>query len=161
MGKQFRFCRLYYTIFAVISFAIVILDLLLMPSYRLFRTNSFTIVCGTIVSSTGLAIVTMCVVKYFMQLSGLKGLIEEETRNELMVTGIHQFVRHPLYSGTFVSIWGLLIAIPSLSLLIVDIIITVYTLIGLQFEEQKLEKEFGAAYKTYKQTVPILIPKFG
>jgi len=161
MGKQSRFYRLYYTIFALISFAAVIIDLLLVPSYRLFRPNPFTIICGTIVSSIGLMIMAICIGKYFMQLSGLKGLIEEETRNELMVTGIHQFVRHPLYSGTFVFIWGLLITIPSLSLLIVDTIVTVYTVIGLRFEEQKLEKEFGTAYRAYKQTVPMLIPKLG
>jgi protein-S-isoprenylcysteine O-methyltransferase Ste14 len=69
-------------------------------------------------------------------------------------------VRHPLYAGTFIFIWGLFILVPSLSLLISNTIITIYTLIGLRFEEQKLEKEFGDAYKTYKQKVPMIIPKF-
>ena len=76
-----------------------------------------------------------------------------------MITGIHKIVRHPLYAGTFMFIWGLLIALPYLSLLIADVIITVYTLIGLKLEEKKLEKEYGAAYKLYKQKVPMLIPR--
>ena len=95
-----------------------------------------------------------------MQLSGLKKIIGNETGNELMITGIHKIVRHPLYTATFIFIWGLLILYPYLSLLIVDIIITAYTLIGLYFEEQKLEKEFVNAYSMYKQKVPMLIPKF-
>jgi len=94
-----------------------------------------------------------------MQLSGLKGLIENRTGNKLMITGIHKFVRHPLYTGTFLFIWGLLILFPTVSVLITDIVITSYTLVGLRFEEHKLEKEFGAAYKKYKQNVPMLIPK--
>jgi len=94
-----------------------------------------------------------------MQVTGLKGLIENKTNNELMITGVHKFVRHPLYTGTFIFIWGLLILFPYASIFIVDIIITGYTLIGLQFEEKKLEKEFGSAYKMYKQKVPMLLPR--
>jgi len=94
-----------------------------------------------------------------MQLSGLKGLIENRTNNELMITGIHKIVRHPLYAGTFIFIWGLLVIFPVASLLIADTIITLYTLIGLRFEEMKLEREFGEAYKSYKRNVPMLIPK--
>jgi protein-S-isoprenylcysteine O-methyltransferase Ste14 len=106
---------------------------------------------------------SISILKYFMQVSGLKELIEEKTGdesgNELMITGIHKFVRHPLYTGTFVFVWGLLIIFPYASVLIIDVIITVYTLIGLQFEERKLEREFGAAYKLYKKKVPMLIPR--
>ena len=159
MGRQYKFYRLYYTIFAFISFAIVMIYLFLMHSYRLFAINAYTIISGSIISLFGLTIMGICIVKYFMQLSGLKGLIENKTRNELMITGIHRFIRHPLYTGTFIFIWGLLIIFPYASILIVDIIITSYTIIGLQFEEQKLEKEFGSAYKMYKQKVPMLLPR--
>jgi protein-S-isoprenylcysteine O-methyltransferase Ste14 len=103
---------------------------------------------------------SICVGKYFMQLSGLKGLIHNKTNNELMITGVHKVVRHPLYSGTFIFIWGLLILFPSLSLFISDAIITLYTLIGLRFEEKKLEREFGEAYRAYKEKVPMIIPRF-
>lgn len=95
-----------------------------------------------------------------MQLTGLKRLLGNNSGNELMITGIHKIVRHPMYAGTFVFIWGLLIIFPYLSVLLVDTVITVYTLIGLHFEEQKLEIEFGNAYKVYKKQVPMLIPKF-
>ncbi|HMG66270.1 MAG TPA: isoprenylcysteine carboxylmethyltransferase family protein, partial [Chitinophagaceae bacterium] len=75
--------------------------------------------------------------------------------------GIHKLVRHPLYSGTFIFIWGLFLVLPNWSILVADIIITVYTLVALRFEEQKLEKDFGEAYRIYKRKVPMLIPKAG
>lgn len=163
MGKQFRFYRLYYIMFAILGLVAIIIYPLTFSSYQLFAITKATIIVGVIVAMIGLTIMGISILKYFMQISGLKELIEERTgntpTNELMITGIHKFVRHPLYTGTFIFIWGLLIIFPYTSVLIIDIIITVYTLIGLQFEEKKLEKEFGNDYKLYKKKVPMLIPR--
>jgi protein-S-isoprenylcysteine O-methyltransferase Ste14 len=159
MGRQYKFYRLYYTVFAFAGLVAIMIYLFTMSSYRLFAISTATIIMGSVIAAFGLIIMFICILKYFMQLSGIKGLIENRTNNELMITGIHKIVRHPLYAGTFIFIWGLLILFPYLSLFIVNIIVTVYTLIGLHFEEQKLEKEFGEAYKAYKQKVPMLIPK--
>ena len=98
--------------------------------------------------------------KYFFQLSGLRSLVRETKTNELMITGIHKYVRHPLYAGTFVFIWGLWVLLPSVALMISNFIITVYTLIGIGFEEKKLVNEFGEAYKKYMKEVPMIIPGF-
>jgi len=157
-GSGYKFYRLYYTIFASLTFFAVLIYNVTMPSYKLFSSSGVSLPLGIIICALGLTIMGVCIVKYFMQLSGLRGLIENRNNNELMITGIHKIVRHPLYAGTFMFIWGLLIALPYLSLLIPDIVITVYTLIGLELEEKKLEKEFGNAYKLYKQKVPMLIP---
>lgn len=159
MNRQYKFYRLYYTIFAFVGIVVIMVQLVTMPSYQLFGVTTITIIIGSIITVFGLIIMCICILKYFMQLSGIKGLIENRTSNELMITGIHKMVRHPLYSGTFIFIWGLLILFPYMSLFIANIIVTVYTLIGLHFEEQKLEKEFGEAYKAYKQKVPMLIPR--
>jgi protein-S-isoprenylcysteine O-methyltransferase Ste14 len=55
-------------------------------------------------------------------------------------------------------LWGLFIILPYLSFLISNIIITIYTLIGIELEEKKLELEFGESYRQYKQKVPKLLP---
>ena len=159
MGNQYKFYRLYYTVFAFVGFALILCYQITMDSYRIFVPNAISLVIGIVIALSGLLIMFVCILKYFMQLSGLKGLIENRTNNELMITGIHKIVRHPLYTGTFIFVWGLLVIFPVASLLIADTIITVYTLIGLRFEEMKLEKEFGEAYKSYKRKVPMLIPK--
>jgi methanethiol S-methyltransferase len=159
MGKQYEFYRLYYTVFALVGLAIILFYQITILSHRIFIPTTVSSVLGIITAFSGLLIMSICILKYFMQLSGLKGLIENRTGNELMITGIHKIVRHPLYSGTFVFIWGLFVIFPLASLLIADTIITIYTLIGLRFEEMKLEKEFGEAYRRYKQKVPMLMPK--
>lgn len=159
MHGHYKYYRLYYTLFAALTFLAILIYQVTMSSYPLFESTTASLVLGIVIASLGLTVMCMCIVKYFMQLSGLKGLIENTNTNELMITGIHKVVRHPLYSGTFVFIWGLLIIFPLVSLLIADTIITVYTLIGLHFEERKLEEEFGEAYKSYKQKVPMIIPK--
>ena len=94
-----------------------------------------------------------------MGLSGLRSLLQEETYSELLISGIHRYVRHPLYLGTFLFIWGLAILFPTLSLFISNLVITIYTLIGIKLEERKLVIEFGDQYRTYQQNVPKLIPK--
>lgn len=160
MGRQYKFYRFYYTVFAFASFAAIMIYLFTMNSYKIFETMLAINIAGLVITSLGLIIVIICIRKYFMRLSGIKILIENTSEQELMITGIHKHVRHPLYSGTFIFIWGLLLLYPYWSLLIADIIITIYTLIGLQFEEKKLEKDFGERYKLYKQKVPMLIPKF-
>lgn len=160
LGTQYKFYRLYYTLFAFASFAAILLYQLSINSSKIFIPTNATLVAGIVITLLGLTIMSICIVKYFLQVSGLKDLIENRTNNELMITGIHKIVRHPLYSGTFVFIWGLLVIFPVISLLIANTIITIYTLIGLRFEEKKLEKEFGDAYKTYKQKVPMIIPNW-
>jgi protein-S-isoprenylcysteine O-methyltransferase Ste14 len=80
--------------------------------------------------------------------------------SELKVDGIHRFVRHPLYSGTILFVWGLFFVFPFLNNLIAVILLTLYLFIGISFEEKKLVKEFGEKYQAYILKVPMLIPRF-
>lgn len=159
---NFKYYRLYYTLFATASFIAVITYQVLLPSPYVFSPGLVSYTLGTSISLTGLVIMTICIKKYFLSLSGLKTLFIDEvtTGNQLIVTGIHRYVRHPLYSGTFLFIWGLFIFLPHTSLLIANFIITVYTLIGINFEEQKLMREFGPPYEAYRKKVPKIIPSF-
>ena len=131
-----------------------------MDRVYLFQPNSISYVLGIATALVGLVIMGICIKKYFAQLSGLKTLFIDEvkTGNTLIITGIHRFVRHPLYAGTFIFIWGLFIFMPYSSLLISNFIITIYTLIGIGFEEKKLIGEFGDQYREYKRKVPMIIP---
>ena len=75
-----------------------------------------------------------------------------------MTGGFHRYVRHPLYLGTFITIWAGFLLLPLISLLISNAIITIYTLIGIELEEKKLILEFGEDYREYQNRVPRLIP---
>ena len=104
----------------------------------------------------------VCVKKYFLSLSGIKSLATlQPNTHDLKVAGVHRFVRHPLYLGTFIAIWGLFFIHPTASLLLSNTIIHIYTLIGITLEERKLIETFGDQYVTYKRRVPKIIPSFG
>ena len=98
------------------------------------------------------------ILKYFKLLSGIRTLYEAEPSTELLRGGIHNYVRHPLYSGTLLFIWGLFFIFPMLNNLIAVIIITGYVLVGIRLEEKKLLIDFGNMYADYMNRVPMLIP---
>jgi methanethiol S-methyltransferase len=152
--------RIVYTLFAFISLVLLVWFQLSLPTTDVFPTNRFSIAAGWLIGIPGLVLMAVCIRKYFFSLSGLRSLFVENAKQPLEITGIHRFVRHPLYLGTFLFIWGLFILFPQLSLLISNAIITGYTLVGMGLEEKKLIRDFGQDYRRYQEKVPRLIPYF-
>ena len=107
----------------------------------------------------GFAIMSASIFKYFKLLSGIRSIYLATPPAELKLNGIHKYVRHPLYLGTLLFVWGLFFIFPLLNNLIAVVAITVYVLVGIKFEEKKLIKEFGNDYEEYIKKVPGLIPK--
>lgn len=152
--------RILYTIFAAVGLIGILLWQLSMHSILLFRPNGPVVIAGIIAGLGGVTIMGICIARYFMQLSGLEGLIHQDKGGQLLQNGLHGYIRHPLYMGTFIFIWSLFLLFPWLSLGISDIIITVYTIIGARLEENKLERAFGADYTRYRDKVPMFIPRW-
>ena len=80
---------------------------------------------------------------------------------QLVTIDVYQCVRHPHHVGVgiFMTSLGLLIG-HIWSFLIITIIQWLWIL-GFLFlvEERELAEKFGTAYKTYRQQVPMLLPK--
>ena len=89
---------------------------------------------------------------------GLKSLKMESSG--LNTEGVYAVVRHPLYWGITLVLVGLFIFMPYYSLLISMIMGILYMVIGIEFEEKKLRKDFGKAYEDYalgkKKFLPFL-----
>ncbi|RYY64363.1 MAG: isoprenylcysteine carboxylmethyltransferase family protein [Chitinophagaceae bacterium] len=160
LGNKFRHYRLFYTVFAALSLLAIVFYQLRIDSKALLAVSVLTQMAGLILGLSGLGIMLVCIKKYFVSLSGIKSLVEEKPSTELMIAGIHRYTRHPLYLGTFLAIWGAWFLFPTLSLLISNVVITLYTLYAIQLEEAKLVAEFGDQYRKYQQSVPKLIPRF-
>jgi protein-S-isoprenylcysteine O-methyltransferase Ste14 len=158
-GAYFKHYRLTYTLFAFIGLILIVWFQATTPSINLFTPVFLTKAAGCIIAVVGLIIMFVCIKKYFMGLSGLRSLLHEEVYSELLISGIHRHVRHPLYLGTFLFIWGLVVVFPTFSLFISSSVITIYTLIGIRLEEKKLVHEFGDKYVAYQESVPKLIPR--
>jgi len=158
LGDRYKWYRLFYTIFSFATLIPLLLFQFKMISPFVFTPSIITYILGGAIAAAGFVIMGICIKKYFLSLSGIKTLITDHTTNDLQVTGIHKYVRHPLYSGTFLFVVGLFVIIPQASLLIASAIIIGYTLLGIQWEEEKLVAEFGEQYRMYKKRVPKLIP---
>jgi protein-S-isoprenylcysteine O-methyltransferase Ste14 len=78
---------------------------------------------------------------------------------ELKVLGLNQFMRHPLYTASYLMLIGYLLYKPCLSSFIFSFIGCIYLYIGALWEEKKLVKQFGMAYKNYQEKVPMFWPK--
>jgi methanethiol S-methyltransferase len=158
MGVQYKYYRLFYTLFSFATLVPLLLLQFTMPSPHVFNQTIFSFITGSVVALTGLVIMVICINKYFLSLSGIKTLVTDHTTNDLQITGIHKYVRHPLYSGTFLFVSGLFLLFPTYALLIAAFIIIAYTVLGIKWEEEKLIQEFGEQYRQYKKKVPKLIP---
>ncbi len=149
--------RLLYNIFALVSLLAILYYHFSLQSPSLFDSYIFSRWIAPVIILTGLTGMMMCIVKYFRQLSGISK-IQIDEGPMLETTGMHKFVRHPLYLFTFIFVIGLFLFKPLLSNMIAVVIIIVYTIIAIRFEEEKLIKEFGQQYIEYKRKVPMLIP---
>ncbi|MBC7850213.1 MAG: isoprenylcysteine carboxylmethyltransferase family protein [Chitinophagaceae bacterium] len=156
MQGWFMNYRLAYNIFAAVGLIAIIVFQISMQSFFLFQQSQISIIGGSIIGTAGLLLMGICISKYFKDLSGI--FKEKINNGQLIIAGVHQWVRHPLYLGTFIFLWGGWLAYPLLSLLISNIVITIYTIIGIKFEEKKLVKEFGESYRSYQQQVPMILP---
>ena len=110
----------------------------------------------------GIVILLMSLREYDLGLfSGLKqwrlgrtGQIPGELE-PLSTQGFHRFVRHPLYTGAFLILWG---GADSMYGLMTAIWGSAYLLIGTQFEERKLIDVYGDEYRRYRDSVPLYVP---
>jgi len=75
---------------------------------------------------------------------------------KLVVNGLYYWVRHPLYTCTYLFIW--LSPNMTWNLLALNLGVTLYMWIGTFFEERKLVEQFGQAYETYRAQTPRIIP---
>lgn len=84
------------------------------------------------------------------------GKVEEaHPSNEIKRNGLLGVVRHPMYLCLIIYIWSQ--AFRTLDV-IVNVILTIYVIIGTLLEEKKLVLEFGESYIKYQNEVPMLIP---
>jgi protein-S-isoprenylcysteine O-methyltransferase Ste14 len=155
MGRNLY--RIFYNVIAVIYLGWLVLLHFRLQSPAIFHSNVFSDTIAGMLVLTGICIMLLCIRKYFKQLSGISAKTQEP---ELYTGGLHQFVRHPLYLGTFIFLTGLTIFWPLLKNFVASFIIIGYTLVGTLWEEKKLLLQYGASYKAYQDKVPMIIPKF-
>jgi protein-S-isoprenylcysteine O-methyltransferase Ste14 len=78
--------------------------------------------------------------------------------HRLVVTGPYRFVRHPAYTGTFLIVSGLSIAMNSWSGIMLTLALSPFAIMRMGYEEEELVGRFGPAYLDYRARVGRVFP---
>ncbi len=74
---------------------------------------------------------------------------------DMKKNGLLGITRHPMYLALIIFLWSQTFRIMDI---VINMVLTIYVIIGTILEERKLVLEFGDTYIRYQQEVPMLIP---
>ncbi len=147
--------RLIYNLLSILFFAPALYFGFLDYRFKIFSGHFIFKLAGVTFIIIGLSGMLYSIYQYFNQMVGVK-----PTGNQLIISGLNQYIRHPLYTSTFLLCAGITFTLPYYSILLSMVFVIVYTLIATRWEEQKLSLIFGEQYLTYKKRTPAFLPKF-
>jgi protein-S-isoprenylcysteine O-methyltransferase Ste14 len=155
-----RAYRLTYNFVAVISLLPVLILPAVLPDRALY-TIPFPWVLLTL-SIQGLSALILLIGLLqtgLWSFIGLEQLLAPPDRrpSELVVNGLYRWVRHPLYTAGLIFIW--LTPVMTWNVLALNLGLSAYLYVGALFEERKLLREFGQAYRDYRQRTPMFFPR--
>ena len=162
LGFIFRFYRLFFNLIGIMTLIPVALFAYSIRTQVIFNWNGYMRI-GQVI------LLGIAVLLFFLggrhydarQFLGIKQ-IREGTSNmvitdtgELDTSGVLGITRHPWYLASILFIWARQL---DLSAIFVNVILTLYLIVGTYLEEKKLIGEFGEKYLVYQKRVSMLIP---
>ncbi len=155
-----RFYRLFFSIQAGILFLPVLALTAYFPNKVLYQIpRPWIFLTVSIQIAALIAIIHTVMLTGAMRFIGFQQAIDPTSAQQkfpLVKRGLYRYVRHPLYTCTFLIIW--LLPTMTWNTLALNLGVTLYTLIGAFFEEQKLLREFGEDYRIYRQETAFIFP---
>ena len=158
-GRAYRFG---YNLFAVLHIGLVIIggEILLAENSSKFELGETFSALALTCQVTGIVVIVLGLTQYDLgRFSGITQLFREDNstddEEQLHVTGIHGYVRHPLYLGVYLYFLGGAVSEFGLQTALWG---SLYLCIGTWFEERGLVAQYGRSYIEYKQKVPAIFP---
>ncbi len=157
-GKKFRFYRLLYNAIAFISLLPVLYLQFSTEEVSLWQVSDYQAVMGKFICVLGVIFIAIALQGYDLSEFSGADLQKNNKPQQLKTDGLLQYVRHPIYFGILLLVWGLFIADASTRSLVGAIVVTIYLFVGIYFEEKKLVLIFGEQYQNYQKRVAMLVP---
>jgi methanethiol S-methyltransferase len=162
LDELYRFYRLSYNIFALVSIIPVVLYTNSIRQTPFFIWDGYFLPVRYLLLAVGVLLFYAGARQYDMStFLGIKQIRRTVNHNLINATGkitssgILGVVRHPFYAAIFPLIWATDLDV---TIFIVNIILSLYVIIGTILEEQKLIKDFGDEYREYQRKVSMLFP---
>jgi methanethiol S-methyltransferase len=153
-----KYYRLIYNGLAILLLIPILYFQITAGSKRLMEDSIFNQILGGVMMASGIFVMYLSFKNY-----DLKEFIGTDFQNkkqpELTTEGLSEFVRHPLYVGILLFIWGSFGFFATEMYLTTALFLSIYIRIGIYFEEKKLVRTFGKKYEEYQENVPMLIPR--
>lgn len=159
LGPAARWYRLLYNGIATLTLLPLVPLLALLPDDMLYTIPLPWLWLALAGQALGLAGIAYGVwTTDLLHFLGLRQLIAatDNAPPRLVVRGLYRWVRHPLYFFGLLVLW--LTPQMTVNRLALFAVLSLYMYIGTFFEERRLIREFGAAYRAYQQRVPRLLP---
>jgi len=140
----------------VVVFGGLYLDRLL--AFPALLTGAMGLIIGVLLLVSGAVLCSWCVVR-FARSHGTP--VPFNPPNELIVAGPYVWVRNPMVTGVFTSLFGIGFILNSISIVAIwtPLYIIAHAIELKKVEEPELEQRFGASYVDYKREVPMFIPR--
>jgi protein-S-isoprenylcysteine O-methyltransferase Ste14 len=162
MGDKYRFYRLLFDTFSVVTFIPLLIYSRLLRTESLFTWGGYMCIvqyCLIIFA----AVLFLAGMRHYsmLQFLGIRQIFQNRSglslteRGEFDSSGVLSVVRHPWYLAAFILLWMRDLYPVGI---IANAILSVYLLIGTLLEERKLVLEFGDKYKLYQRQVSMFIP---
>lgn len=162
LGHRFRFYRLIFNLIAILTLIPVALFAHSIRNPAIFQWDGYMRLGQVLILGIAVLLFFLGGRHYDMrQVLGIKQ-IREKTSNmaitntgELNISGVLGITRYPWYLATILLIWARQLDV---SVIIVNVILTFYLIVGTYLEEKKLVREFGEKYRKYQKSVSMFIP---
>jgi len=160
LDSNFRFYRMFHNIFSTITLLIIILFAYSIPNVLIFRWDGYLIIIQALLIVIGVFFIAAGSKNYnFLQLAGIQQILNKSVHKsksgKLWTGGILKVTRHPWYLAVLILLWARELNSTSI---IINIIFSIYLVVGTYLEEQKLKIEFGETYVEYQKEVSMLFP---
>jgi len=164
LGSSYRFYRLIFNAFSLITFVFLI-RYSNSPQFKdpvvLAWSGGFRIIQYALIILAAVLIISGAQHYSMSQFLGFRQIRNDVSRGGITetgtidTTGVLGYTRHPWYVAVFILLWASNLNAAGI---LVNVILTAYLVIGTLLEERKLVLEFGNEYREYQRRVSMFIP---
>jgi protein-S-isoprenylcysteine O-methyltransferase Ste14 len=154
-----RFYRLGYVAISILTLLPVLALVWWLPDRQIYAIPAPWVYATLLIQAAAAAGVAVGVLQTgAMDFLGLRQFLRDREAEEtpLVTSGLYRYVRHPLYSFSYLFLW--LMPVMRWNLLALTLAFSVYLWLGSILEERKLVAAFGARYQQYQQVTPRFLP---